>query len=132
MTPVSSATYLGIEQAATPEEVTLPPILERQLTRTPVIARIDALFTKALAYFLQAVLNAAIGFQALHLTHPKHMLQGVVTTVRHVWAIHGHQPTSLPAEIRTMGMVQTTWSTIHTPHTPRPTSTASCRTKSRK
>ena len=46
------------------------------------------------------MLNAAFGFKALQLTHPKHMLKGVVTTVQRVWAIHGHRPTSLPAEVR--------------------------------
>ena len=46
------------------------------------------------------MLNAAIGFQALRLTHPKHMLQGAVTTVRHAQAIHGQRPTSLLAEVR--------------------------------
>ena len=59
-----------------------PPNPERQLTRTLVIARIAALSTQALAYFLQAVRNAAIGLQALHLRHPKHMLQRAVTTVQ--------------------------------------------------
>ena len=68
MNPVSTATSLGVQQAATANEVTLPPNLIRQLTRTLVIARIVTLFTQALAYFLQAALNAAIGFQALHLT----------------------------------------------------------------
>ena len=82
MDPVNTATYLGVQQAATAGGVILPPNLLRQLTRTLVIARITALSTKALAYFLQAVLNAAIGFQALHLTHPQHMLQAATTTVR--------------------------------------------------
>ena len=100
MNPVSTATYLGVQQAATANGVTLPPNLIRQLTRTLVIARILALSTQALAYFLQAVLNAAIGFQALHLTHPQHMLQAAATTVRRAWSIHGHWPTSLPAAVR--------------------------------
>ena len=69
MNAVNTATYLGVQQAATASGVPLPPNLIRQLTRTSVIARIVALSTQALAYFLQAVLNAAIGFQALHLTH---------------------------------------------------------------
>ena len=98
--PVSTATYLGVQQAATANGVTLPPNLIRQLTRTLVIARIVALSTQALAYFLQAVLNAAIGLQALHLTHPQHMLQAATTTVRRAWTIHGHRPTSLPAAVR--------------------------------
>ena len=67
------------------------------MTRTLVIARIVALSTQALAYFLQAVLNAAIGFQALHLMHPQHMLQADATTVRRAWTIHGDRPRSLPA-----------------------------------
>ena len=100
MNPVSTATYLGVQQAATTNEVTLPPNLIRQLMRTLVIARIVALSTKALAYLLQAVLNAAIGFQALHLTHTQQMLQGAAAMVRRAWTIHRHRPTSLPAEVR--------------------------------
>ena len=98
LTQTDNATYLGIKQAATLEGVTLRPNLERQLTRTLVIARKAALSTQALAYFLQAVLNAAIGFYALHLTNPKHMLQRAATTVQRASAIHSHRPKSLPAE----------------------------------
>ena len=100
MNPVSTVTYLGVQQAATANGVTLPPNLIRQLTQMLVIAPIVALSTQALAYFLQAVLNAAIGFQALHLTHPQHMLQAAATTVRRARTIHGHRPTSLPAAVR--------------------------------
>ena len=82
MNPVRTATYLGVQQAATTNEVTLPANLIRQLTRTLVIARIVALSTQALAYFLPAVLNAVIGFHALHLTHPQQMLQEAAATVR--------------------------------------------------
>ena len=101
MNQVNTATYLGVQQAATANAVIiLPPNLIRQLTRTLVIARIVALSTQALPYFLQAVLNAAIGFRALHLTHPEHMLQAAATTVQRVWTIHGNLPTSLPATVR--------------------------------
>ena len=100
MTPINTATYLGVQQAATAGGVTLPPNLIRQLTRPLVIARITALSGQALAYFLQAVLNAVVGFQALHLTHPQQMLQAAATTVRRVWTIHGQRPTSLPATVR--------------------------------
>ena len=100
MNQINTATYLGVQQAATASGVTLPPNLIRQLTRTLVIARITAPSTKALAYFLQAVLNAPVGFQALHLTQPQHMLQAAATTVRRAWSIHGHRPTSLPATVR--------------------------------
>ena len=100
MNPVSTATYLGVQQAVTTNKVTLQPNLIRQLTRTLVIARMVALSTQALAYFLQAVLNTAIGFQALHLTRPKQMVQEAAATVRRAWTIHGHQPTLLPAAVR--------------------------------
>ena len=100
MNPANTATYLGVEQAATAGGVTLPPNLIQQLRQTLVIARISALSTQALAYFLQAVLNAAIGLQALHLTHPQHMLQAAATTLRRAWTIHGHRPTLLPATVR--------------------------------
>ena len=82
MNPVNTASYLGVQQAATASGVYLPPKLIRQQTRTLVIARILALSTQSLAYFLQAVLYAAIRFQALRLTHPQHMLQAAATTVR--------------------------------------------------
>ena len=71
MNTVSTATYLGVQQAATTNEVTVPPHLIRQLTRTLVIARIVVLSMEALAYSLQAILNAAIEFQALRLKHPQ-------------------------------------------------------------
>ena len=100
MSRVNMAPHLGVQQAASAGGVTLLPNLIQQLTRTLVIARIVALSTHALAYFLQAVLNAAVGYQALHLTHPQHMLQVAATTVRRAWTIHGHRPTSLPAAVR--------------------------------
>ena len=90
MNQVSTATYLGVQQAATTNEVTLPPNLISQLTRTLVIARIVALSTQALAYFLQAVLNAAIGFDAPHLTHPQQIMQDATALIRRAWTIHGH------------------------------------------
>ena len=131
MNPVNTATYLVVQQAATASGVTLPPKLIRQLTRTLVIAPIVALSNQALAYFLQAVLNAAIGFQALHLTHPQHMLQAAATTVRRAWTIHGHRPTSLPAAVRAASPPYYGDNTDHlvnnayTAHTP-PTCTVSC------
>ena len=96
----AAATYLGVQQAATASRVNLPPNLIRQMTWTLFIARIVALSTQALTYFLRAVLNAAIGFQALHLTHPQEMLQEATTTLGRVCTIHGHRLTSLPAAIR--------------------------------
>ena len=96
MTPLGTATYFQIQQTASTDEATLPLNLVNQLMRTLVIACIAELSTQALAYFLQAVLNAAIGFQALLLTHPKQMLPEAVTTVQRAWAIHGHRPVSIP------------------------------------
>ena len=99
MNPVNTTTYPRGPTSGHRRRVTLPPNLIRQLTRTLVIACITALSTQALTYFLQAVLNAAIGFQALHLTHPEHMLQAAATTVQRAWTIHGHRPTWLPATV---------------------------------
>ena len=129
MNLVSTATCLGVQQAATASGVTLQTNLIRQLTRTLVIARIVALSNQALAYFFQAVLNAAIGFQAVHLTHPQQMLQAATTRVRRAWTIHGHRPTSLPAAVRgasppyyrdnTDHLVNNTY-TAHSPKPPAP------------
>ena len=62
------------------------------------------------------MLNAAIGFQALHLTHPKHMLKVAVITVRRVWAIHGHRPTSVPAAVCEACVLYYTDGTDHPDH----------------
>ena len=97
MNPVRTATYLVVEQAASKNKATLPPNLLQQLTRTVLIARIVALSTQALAYFSKGVLNAAKGFQALHLKQPQQMLQKAAATVQQAWAIHGQRRTSLPA-----------------------------------
>ena len=50
--------------------ITLPSKLEERLAWLPQIARGDLLSTQGLAYFMEAVLNAAIGYQALHLPRP--------------------------------------------------------------
>ena len=113
MTRTNNPTYLGIHQAATPEGVTLPPTLERRLTRTLITVCIAALSTQTLAYFPQAVLNAAIGFQGPQLTHCKHILQRLVTTVRRAWAIHGQRATSPPCRGR--GSIGTVLSGRHPP-----------------
>ena len=98
--PAATLTYLGAQQAARPDQVTLPPKLQHQLAKVVILARILTLSTQALAYFLQAVLNAAIGFQPLHLTQPQHMLQEASNTVCRVWTIHSHMPTSFPGLVR--------------------------------
>ena len=63
MNPVSTATYLVMQQEASTGEVTLPPNVMQQLTCTVVIVHITALSTQGVAYFLQAILNTAIRFK---------------------------------------------------------------------
>ena len=45
-----------------------------------------------------AVLNAAIGYQALHLPHPQDALSHARQQVTKAWAQHGGWPTSFPKE----------------------------------
>ena len=117
MNQVSTATYLGVQQAATTNEVTLPPNLLPQLTRTLVIARIVALSPKALSYFLQSVLNAAIGVQALHLTHPLEMLQESTATVRSV--DHPRPPTNITTRGSARGITTILWGQHRSPRPQR-------------
>ena len=62
--------HLGVTQATRHHRITLPSKLEERLARLPQIARGDLLSTQGLAYFMEAVLNAGIGYQALHLPRP--------------------------------------------------------------
>ena len=66
---------LGVTQATRHHHITLPSKLEERLARLPQIARGDLLSTQGLAYFMEAVLNAAIGYQALHLPRPQDALR---------------------------------------------------------
>ena len=47
---------------------------------------------------MEAVLNAAIGYQALHLPHPQDTLHHARQQVTKAWAQHGGWPTSFPKE----------------------------------
>ena len=47
---------------------------------------------------MAAVLNAAIGYQALHLPHPQDALRHAQQQVTKGWAHHGGWPTSFPKE----------------------------------
>ena len=47
---------------------------------------------------MEAVLNAAIGYQALHLPHPQDALHHARQQVTKAWAQHGGWPTSFPKE----------------------------------
>ena len=89
---VTTATHLGVIQAANPEDTTLPPKLQSHLTHLPRYASPTtgalSLYHQGLAYYLTGVLNASLGFQALHLTHPTTALQPAVRAVTKEWAGH--------------------------------------------
>ena len=63
--------HLGVTQPTRHHHITLPSKLEARLARLPQIARGDLLSTQGLAYFMEAVLNAAIRYQALQLPRPQ-------------------------------------------------------------
>ena len=90
--------HLGVTQATRHHHITLPSKLGGRLARLPQIARGDLLSTQSLAYFMEAVLNAAIGYQALHLPHPKKALRHAPQQVTKAWAQNGGWPTSFPKE----------------------------------
>ena len=100
MQVVTTTTHLGIIQAANPEDATLPPKLQSHLAHLPRYAspttKALSLSHQSLAYYLTGVLNASIGFQALHLTHPTTALQPATRAVTKAWAAHGGWPTSIP------------------------------------
>ena len=100
MQVVTTTTHLGVVQAANPEDTTLPPKLQSHLAHLPRYAspttKALSLSHQSLAYYLTGVLNASIGFQALHLTHPTTALQPATRAVTKAWAAHGGWPTSIP------------------------------------
>ena len=97
---VTTDTHLGVIQAANPEDATLPPKLQSHLAHLPRYAspttKVLSLSHQSLAYYLTGVLNASIGFQALHLTHPTTALQPATRAVTKAWAAHWGWPTSIP------------------------------------
>ena len=125
MTPVGTTMYLEIQRATQFKNVTLPLKRVQPLARAHVMACISALYTRALAYFLQAVLNRATEFQTLQ--HPLRTLQDATNTVRRGWTLQGHRPTShicqkqyAKRRCHTMGTTPTTWCTTRTLHTQQP------------
>ena len=98
--PKSHIPLLRAVQAANPEDATLPPKLQSHLAHLPRYAspttKALSLSHQSLAYYLTGVLNASIGFQALHLTHPTTALQPATRAVTKAWAAHGGWPTSIP------------------------------------
>ena len=100
MQVVTTTTHLGVIQATNAEDATLPPKLQSHLA---LLSRYASWTTKALslshqslAYYLTGVLDASIGFQALHSTHSTTALQPATCAVTKAWAAHGGWPTSTP------------------------------------
>ena len=100
MQVLETTTHLGVIQTANPEDTTLPPKLQSHLAHLPRYAssatKALSLSHQSLAYYLTGVLNASIGFQALHLTHPTTALQPATRAVTKAWAAHKAWPTSIP------------------------------------
>ena len=100
MQVVEATTQLGVMQTANPEDITLPPKLQSHLAHPPRYAssatKVLSLSHQSLAYYLTGVLNASIGFQALHLTHPTTTLQPATRAVTKAWAAHRGWPSSIP------------------------------------
>ena len=100
MQVVETTIHLGVIQAANPEDTTLPPKLQSPLAHLPRYAsptsKALSLSHQSLAYYLNGVWNASIGFQALHLTHPTTALQPATRAVTKAWAAHPGWPTSIP------------------------------------
>ena len=90
--------HLGVTQATRQHHIALPNKLEGRLAQLPRLARGELLSTQGLAYFMEAVLNAAIGYQALHLQQPQDALRHARQQETKAWAQHGGWPTSFPKE----------------------------------
>ena len=78
--------HLGVTQATRHHHITLQSKLEGRLARLPQLARGHLLSTQGLAYFMEAVLNAAIGYQALHLPQPQDSLRHARQQATRAWA----------------------------------------------
>ena len=81
--------HMGVTQAMRHHHIALPNKLEGRLVQLPQLARGDLLSTQELAYFSEAVLNAAIRYQALHLPHPQDALRHAQQQVTKAWAQRG-------------------------------------------
>ena len=114
MQVVTTTTHLRVIQAANPEDATLPPKLQSHLAHLPRYAspttKALSLSPQSLAYYPPGVLDASIGFQALHLTHPTTALQPATRAVTKAWAAHGGWPTSIPTRA-----IRAAWPTMGPP-----------------
>ena len=97
---MEATTHPGVIQTTNPEDTTLPPKLQSHLAHLPRYAfpatNALCLSHQSLAYYLTGVLNASIGFQALHLTHPTTAAQPATCAIAKAWAAHGGWPNSIP------------------------------------
>ena len=101
MKVAEATTHLRVIQSTNPYDTGLP----RGYSHTWPICRCASPATKALslshqsfAYYLTGVLNASIGFQALHLTHPSTALQPATRAVTKAWAPQGGYVPPYPLE----------------------------------
>ena len=107
--PIRKGEPLHLEDTTIHPEVTqttphnhsaLPNKLEGRLAPLPQLGRGELLSTQGLAYFMEAVLNAAIGYQGLHLPHPKDALCHARQQVTKACAQTPGWLTSFPKEAR--------------------------------
>ena len=90
--------HLEVTQATLHYNKALPNKLEGRLAQLLQLARGDLESTQGLAYFMGAVLNAAIGYQAPHLLDPGGALRHARQQVTKLYGQHGSWPTSCPKE----------------------------------
>ena len=82
-------------QTAKREDTNLPPKLAHLPRYASPATKALSLSHQSLAYYLTGVLNAWIGFQPLHLTHPTTALQAATRAVTKAWAAHGGWPSAI-------------------------------------
>ena len=97
---VEATAHHGAIQTTNPEDNTLPSKLQSHLAHllryVSPASKALSLSQQSLAYYLTGVLNASIGFQALHLTHPTTALQPATGAITKALAAHGGWSTSIP------------------------------------
>ena len=91
-------THLGVTQATQQHHIALATNLEGRLGQLLQLARVDLLSTQGLAYFMEAVLNAVIGYQALHLPHSQGALRHARQQLTKAWQQHRGWPASFPKD----------------------------------
>ena len=90
--------HLGVTQTTLHHHIALPNKLDGRLAQLPQLTRGDLVSTQGLSYFMEAVLNAAIGYLALHLPHPQEAVRHAPQQVTKAWAQPRGWPRSFPKE----------------------------------